>query len=198
MRLRCRIGVAVLIVVVALVAVLSVLVGREPRRLYANVWAQTLLRRHSENPPGNPLQNLRCFSLRDEMRAPIFLARMALQFLALQFLAFSFREQVPSCPISHACNAMRVGDRARACVEFEYRKERRNLLVIKVIAIAAFAAMSAPSFAQSYDPSAGSGNIVPGPKGGMQSGASPRAHYNYSPLPRSHHFRTGRARTRQY
>jgi hypothetical protein len=49
-------------------------------------------------------------------------------------------------------------------------------------AIAVFIVMNVPAFAQSYDPSAGSGNIVPGPKGGMQSGASSRPLYNYAPL----------------
>ena len=70
--------------------------------------------------------------------------------------------------------------------------------LIAIAAVAAFVAMSAPSFAQSYDPSAGTGNIVPGPKGGMQSGVSSRPLYNYAPLPRSHHFRAGRARIRHY
>ena len=84
--------------------------------------------------------------------------------------------------------------------------KRRNLLLMKLIAIAAFAAsvvVSAPSFAQSYDPSAGSGNIVPGPKGGMQSGASPRGMsprplYNFAPLPPRHHAQAGRALIRHY
>lgn len=73
--------------------------------------------------------------------------------------------------------------------------------MIKLIAmtvVAAFIAMSAPAFAQSYDPSVGSGNIVPGPKGGMQSDASPRTLYNFAPLPRGRHFRAGRARIRHY
>jgi hypothetical protein len=59
------------------------------------------------------------------------------------------------------------------------------LLVKKLIAfavVAAFVTMSAPTFAQSYDPSIGSGNIVSGPKGGMESGTSSRPLYDYAPL----------------
>ncbi len=64
--------------------------------------------------------------------------------------------------------------------------------LIATAAIFAFVAMSAPTFAQSYDPSIGSGNIVPGPRGGLQAGASaPRPLYNYAPLGRHHHARPG-------
>lgn len=49
--------------------------------------------------------------------------------------------------------------------------------LIAIAAVAAFVAMSAPSIAQSYDPSAGTGNIAPGPKGGMQSGVYRRPLY---------------------
>ena len=69
---------------------------------------------------------------------------------------------------------------------------KRNLPVNKLIALAAVAAfitISAPTFAQSYDPSAGTGNILPGPKGGMQSGTSPRPLYNYAPLSGVHRYR---------
>jgi hypothetical protein len=64
----------------------------------------------------------------------------------------------------------------------------RNFSVKKLItcvALAAFVTVSAPAFAQSYDPSVGSGNIVPGSKGGMESGTS-RPLYNYAP----HHHST--------
>ena len=85
------------------------------------------------------------------------------------------------------------GHTARDGVADRGTEKRRNLLVNKLIAIAAvfsaFVAMSVPSFAQSYDPSAGSGNIVSGPKGGMQAGASSRPLYNYAPLSGHHHAR---------
>lgn len=64
-----------------------------------------------------------------------------------------------------------------------------NKLTIFAAAIAACIAMSAPAFAQSYDPSAGSGNIVPGPKGGMESGAPSRSLYNYAPSSGVHRYR---------
>jgi hypothetical protein len=56
--------------------------------------------------------------------------------------------------------------------------------VNKLIAFAAIAAvltMSAPTFAQSYDPSVGTGNIVHGGKGGMETGRSAGPLYNYAP-----------------
>lgn len=56
-----------------------------------------------------------------------------------------------------------------------------------IAAVAAFAAISTPSFAQSYDPSVGSGNIVSGLKGGLESGRSARPLYDYAPMARSHH-----------
>lgn len=62
-------------------------------------------------------------------------------------------------------------------------------LTIVAAALAAFITMNAPAFAQSYDPSAGSGNIVTGPKGGMRSGASSRPLYNYAPLSGLYRYR---------
>jgi hypothetical protein len=65
------------------------------------------------------------------------------------------------------------------------------LLVKKLIScavIAAFVAMSVPAFAQSYNPSVGSGNVVPGRKGGMQSGTPGRPLYNYAPHYRAHRY----------
>jgi hypothetical protein len=58
--------------------------------------------------------------------------------------------------------------------------------LITLTVLAAFVTMSAPVFAQSYDPSAGTGNIVPGPKGGMQAGTSGPHLYNYAPHHRAH------------
>lgn len=58
--------------------------------------------------------------------------------------------------------------------------------LISLAVIAVFVAMSAPAFAQSYDPSVGSGNIVSGRKGGMQSGTTGRHLYNYAPRHRAH------------
>jgi hypothetical protein len=60
----------------------------------------------------------------------------------------------------------------------------KNLITLTVLA--AFVAMSAPAFAPSYDPSAGSGNIVPGPRGGMPAGTSGRPLYNFAPHYRAH------------
>ena len=63
--------------------------------------------------------------------------------------------------------------------------------LIALTALSIFLAMSAAAFAQSYDPSVGSGNIVPGPKGGMQSGmSSPQPLYNYAPLSGGHRHGT--------
>ncbi len=63
--------------------------------------------------------------------------------------------------------------------------------LITCAAVAVVVTMSVPAFAQSYDPSAGSGNIVPGPKGGMQAGAGmTRPLYNYAPSARHHHERS--------
>jgi hypothetical protein len=68
--------------------------------------------------------------------------------------------------------------------------------VLKLIACAAVAAaslaLSAPTFAQSYDPSVGSGNIVAGPKGGMETGRSSRL-YDYAPMSKSRRYERGRA-----
>lgn len=66
-------------------------------------------------------------------------------------------------------------------------------MVIKLItlaAVVAFVTVSTPSFAQSYDPSVGSGNIVTGRKGGMESGTSSRSLYDYAPMERSHYGRS--------
>jgi hypothetical protein len=68
-------------------------------------------------------------------------------------------------------------------------------LIPLALALAAIAAMSAPAFAQSYDPGIGSGNIVPGPQGGFQSGTSPPL-YNYAPFPGTHHHRMRHVRRR--
>jgi hypothetical protein len=79
------------------------------------------------------------------------------------------------------------------------RRRKKELAMKKLItlaAIAALVAISAPSFAQSYDPSVGSGNIVPGPKGGMQSGTSAPPLYNYAPLSGVHHRVRPSARVR--
>jgi hypothetical protein len=87
---------------------------------------------------------------------------------------------------------MRPGQR---CI-FE-EKEQRSLPVNKLIAfaaIAAFITMSAPTFAQSYDPSIGSGNIVAGPKGGMESGMSSRPLYDYAPSSGAHRYERHRMR----
>lgn len=121
--------------------------------------------------PGKSADESATFSACATKCARAFFCRVALQFeLAVfgnKFRAALFLMRAMRCVWS---------DPARASVEFEYRKERRNLLVIKPIAIAA----------------------VAGPKGGMQSGVSSRPLYNYAPLPRSHHFRAGRARIRHY
>jgi hypothetical protein len=72
----------------------------------------------------------------------------------------------------------------------------RRYIAALALALAAIAVMSAPTFAQSYNPGVGSGNIVPGPKGGFQSGGGSPQLYNYAPLSGTHHYRTGRARRR--
>lgn len=71
----------------------------------------------------------------------------------------------------------------------------KKLIVLS--ALAAFIAITAPAFAQSYDPSVGTGNVVPGPKGGVQSGASlARPLYNYAPFTGGHRYRANRERTK--
>jgi hypothetical protein len=58
-------------------------------------------------------------------------------------------------------------------------------LVLVTLALAALTA--APAAAQSYNPAVGSGNIVAGPKGGMETGAASRPLYDYAPMTRNHH-----------
>ena len=75
--------------------------------------------------------------------------------------------------------------------------EKMIAKIITMTAVATFVAMGAvtmstPTFAQSYDPSVGSGNIVPGPKGGMEPGTSSRPLYNFAPLSGRHHHRMSR------
>lgn len=67
-------------------------------------------------------------------------------------------------------------------------------LIPLALALAAVAATCEPTFAQSYDPSAGTGNIVPGPKGGFQSGAGSAGLYNFAPMSGAHHYRMHRER----
>lgn len=57
-------------------------------------------------------------------------------------------------------------------------------LIPIALALGAIAATVLPASAQSYDPSVGSGNIVSGAKGGLESGRSgmsSRRLYNYAP-----------------
>ena len=68
--------------------------------------------------------------------------------------------------------------------------QERTFPVKKLLAwtvVAAFVTMSAPAFAQSYDPSVGSGNIVSGAKGGMANRRSSGPLYNFAPMSGHHH-----------
>lgn len=67
-------------------------------------------------------------------------------------------------------------------------------LIPLALVLTALTAGTLPALAQSYDPGMGSGNIVPGPKGGFQSGTPVgQPLYNYAPLPRAPHRHMSRA-----
>ncbi|MGB6875866.1 MAG: hypothetical protein WBD87_07505 [Candidatus Acidiferrales bacterium] len=84
-------------------------------------------------------------------------------------------------------------DRALGVSKGKIETEKEHSLMAKIVLLAlALAALTgAPALAQSYDPSVGTGNIVPGSKGGMQSGGYSGQFYNHGPGSRAYGYQSG-------